>query len=189
MDNFKSDDSYSKRAYGGYRKLAFYENSTIVYDLTVIFCGKYVDKGSRTYDQMVQAARSGRQNIAEGSMAAVTSRKAEIKLVGVARASLEELLLDYQDFLRQRGLGLWVKDDHRVRVIRGLSYRTNRTYKIYMSYMMSAEPAANAIICLIHQANYLLDRQIQALEKQFVVEGGYTEELFKKRMEYRSRRR
>ncbi len=188
MDNNKSDNSFSKRAYGGYRNLFSYQNSTIVYDLTVVFCSKYVDKFSRTHDQMVQAARSGRQNIAEGSMAAVSSRKSEIKLVGVARASLEELLLDYQDFLRQRGLKLWDKNDPRVKGIRALSYRTNRTYETYKSYVSAPESAANVIICLIHQANYLLDRQLQSLEKQFIQEGGYTEQLFKKRIEYRNKR-
>lgn len=187
MDNNKRDSFSSKKTYGGYRKLLSYQTSTIVYDLTVIFCAKYIDKRSRTHDQMVQAGRSGRQNIAEGSMAAVTSRKTEIKLVGVARASLEELLLDFQDFLRQRGLKLWSKDDPRVKEIRELGYKTNRSYKTYISYMTNPESAANVIICLIHQTNYLLDRQLQSLEKQFIRVGGFTEQLFKKRIEYRKK--
>ena len=99
------------QSHGGYRNLKSYQTTTLIYDLTVDFCGRYVSKFSRTVDQMTQAARSGRQNIAEGSQVSGTSKKSEIKLVGVARASLEELLNDYEDFLRQRGLELWEKDD------------------------------------------------------------------------------
>jgi len=95
--------------HGGYRKLKSFQSAELVYDATVKFCDRFIDKRSRTHDQMVQAARSGRQNIAEGSQASGTSKKTELKLVGVARASLEELLLDYEDFLRQRGLALWGK--------------------------------------------------------------------------------
>jgi len=90
--------------HGGYRELKSYQNAEIVYDATVRFCDRFVDRRSRTHDQMVQAARSDKQNIAEGSMASGTSKKTELKLVNVARASLEELLLDYEDFLRQRKL-------------------------------------------------------------------------------------
>jgi restriction system protein len=96
--------------HGGYRKLRSFQTAQAVYDATVIFCNRFIERRSRTHDQMVQAARSGVQNIAEGSMASATSKKTELKLTGVARASLEELLLDYQDFLRQRGLRLWDKD-------------------------------------------------------------------------------
>src|SRR3970040_2102076 len=96
--------------HGGYRELKSYQNAEIVYDATLKFCDRFVDRRSRTHDQMVQAARSGKQNIAEGSMASGTSKKTELKLVGVARASIEELLLDFQDFLRQKGLPLWGKD-------------------------------------------------------------------------------
>src|SRR3990172_1393640 len=96
--------------HGGYRKLRSFQSAQMVYDATIIFCDRFVDKRSRTYDQMVQAARSGVQNIAEGSMASATSKKTELKLTNVAKASLEELLLDYEDFLRQRGLCLWNKN-------------------------------------------------------------------------------
>src|SRR5216684_1484338 len=109
-------------AHGGYRELKSFQQAELVYDLTVKFCDRFVDKRSRTHDQMVQAARSGRQNIAEGSQASGTSKKFELKLVGVARASLEELLLDYEDFLRQRGLALWGKDHPTARVVRRLAY-------------------------------------------------------------------
>lgn len=176
--------------HGGYRTLKSYQTTTIIYDLTVEFCKIYLtDKSDkinlsyRTIDQMVQAARSGRQNIAEGSQASLTSKKTEIKLVSVARASLEELLIDYEDFLRQRGLKLWDKDDPKAREIRTL---TDRTYSTYQTYLSEPEKAANTLICLIHQANYLLDHQLQSLESAFLKDGGYSENLFKKRLENRS---
>src|SRR4030095_3562234 len=115
-------------AHGGYRQLKSFQHAELVYDATVKFCDRFIDKRSRTHDQMVQAARSGRQNIAEGSQASGTSKKTELKLVGVARASLEELLLDYEDFLRQRGFVLWGKDHSTARTVRSLAYRQNRTY-------------------------------------------------------------
>ena len=129
-------------------------------------------------DQMVQAARSGRQNIAEGCQASGTSKKTEIKLVNVARASLEELLLDYEDYLRQHGLKMWSKEDPNARNIRALAYRSDKSYTTYRSYLESPETAANTIICLIHQANYLLDRQLKALEQDFLKNGGFTERLY-----------
>ena len=167
-------------AHGGYRKLKSFQQAELVYDATVKFCDRFIDKRSRTHDQMVQAARSGRQNIAEGSQASGTSKKFELKLVGVARASLEELLLDYEDFLRQRGLALWRKHDSTARTIRRLAYEKNRTYLTYRTYIedSSAEISANTIICLVHQANYLLDRQLQQLEAAFLQEGGFTERLY-----------
>src|SRR4030095_12426627 len=142
--------------HGGYRELKSYQNAEIVYDATVVFCDRFVDRRSRTHDQMVQAARSGKQNIAEGSMASGTSKKTELKLVGVARASLEELLLDYEDFLRQRKLRLWGKNHPTAQAARKLVYRTNRTYETYNPYIEEATPevAANTLICLINQTNY-----------------------------------
>lgn len=174
-----------KTNHGGYRNLKSYQTATFVYDLTVVFVEKYIDKYSRTRDQMIQAARSGRQNIAEGSQASATSKKTEIKLVGVARASLEELLIDYEDYLRQHNLKLWEKESDQARAIRGLAYKSYRTNSTYETYLTSAEDFANCLICLIHQANYLLERQLQALEKAFLQEGGYTENLFKRRLEQR----
>src|SRR5512132_4299906 len=114
--------------HGGYRKLLSFQIAESVYDGTVQFCDTFIDKRSRTHDQMVQAARSGRQNIAEGRMASATSKKTELKLTGVARASLEELLLDYQDFLRQKGLPLWGKDHPTAVAVRKLAYINNRSY-------------------------------------------------------------
>jgi four helix bundle suffix protein len=137
---------------------------------------------------MVQAARSGKQNIAEGSMASGTSRKIELKLVGIARASLEELLLDYQDFLRQKGLALWGKDSPKAKAIRQLAYGEDTSYRTYETYL-EAEPevAANTLICLIHQANYLLDRLLRQLEQRFLEEGGFTERLYQARLKSRKR--
>src|SRR3990167_790797 len=121
--------------HGGYRELKSYQNAEIDYYATVKFCDRLVDRRSRTHDQMVQAARSGKQNIAEGSMASGTSKKTELKLVGVARASLEELLLDFQDFLRQRGLPLWGKEHEQAKDVRNLCYQKNRSYETYKTYV------------------------------------------------------
>jgi four helix bundle suffix protein len=169
--------------HGGYRGLKSFQHAELVYDATVKFCDRFIDTRSRTHDQMVQAARSGRQNIAEGSQASGTSKKFELKLVGVARASLEELLLDYEDFLRQRGFNLWGKEYPAAQVVRRLAYEENRSYATYSSYIEKASPeiAANTVICLIHQTNYLLDHQLRQLEKAFLQEGGFTERLYKAR--------
>ncbi len=186
------------RPSGGYRRLRSFQVAEIVYDGTVSFCDRFVNKRSRTHDQMVQAARSGRQNIAEGSRASATSSQTELRLVNVARASLDELLLDYEDFLRQRGLPQWGKDDPQAQKVRAVgrvnqtdpSDRTDRSdAKAYEPWLAHADPAvvANALICLIHQANYLLDRQIAGLEKQFIEEGGYSERLHAARLQERQR--
>ncbi len=188
------------RPSGGYRKLRSFQVTTIIYDATVSFCDRFMDRRSRTVDQMVQAARSGRQNIAEGSRASAASSQTELRLVNVARASLDELLLDFEDFLRQHGLAQWAKDDHRALAVRevGKEHRTDRSDPTdqsdedpYGPWLAHADPAvvANAIICLIHQANYLLDRQIAGLEKQFIQEGGYSERLAAARIEERARQR
>jgi four helix bundle suffix protein len=161
----------------------------IIFDATVKFCDRFIDRRSRTHDQMVQAARSGKQNIAEGSAASGTSKKTELKLVGVARASLEELLIDFQDFLRQHDLKLWGKDHLKAREIRGLCYRKDRSYKTYKAYIEeeNSETAANAAICLVHQANFLLDQQLRQLEKTFLEEGGFTERLYRVRSQIRKK--
>lgn len=174
--------------HGGYRNLKSFEAATLVYDLTVEFAARYVSAKSRTNDQMVQAARSGRQNIAEGSQASGTSKKTELKLVNVARASLEELLLDFEDFLRQRSLPLWGKDSPNARTVRALAHKTDKSYETYESYLGDPESAANMLICLIHQANYLLDQQPRVLEKQFLEEGGFTERLYRARSGNRTNR-
>nr|MBC8362915.1 four helix bundle protein [Candidatus Desulfatibia profunda] len=186
------DESDSLRLippHGGYKDLQSYRMSEIVHDATVVFCNRFVSRFSRTHDQMVQAARSGKQNIAEGSMASGTSKKTELKLIGVARASLEELLLDYQDYLRQHNLSLWGKDHPKAKEVRGLCYRKDRSYLTYKPYIENSPPeiAANTMICVIHQANYLLDQQLRALEKEFLEEGGFTERLYRTRSQMRNR--
>jgi len=183
------------RPSGGYRELRSFQVATIIYDATAAFCDRFVDKRSRTHDQMVQAARSGRQNIAEGSRASATSSQTELHLVNVARASLDELLLDYEDFLRQRALPQWAKDDPEARKVRavGVQHRTDPSDRSdpsdYSPWLASPDPAvvANAVICLIHQANYLLDRQTTALERGFVKEGGYREQLAAARIAERAK--
>jgi four helix bundle protein len=120
--------------HGGYQELQSYQMAEIVYDATVVFCDRFVNRCSRTHDQMVQAARSGKQNIAEGSMASGTSEKTKLKLIGVARASLEELLLDFKDFLRQHSKPLWGKDHPLAKEVRGLCYQKDRSYRTYKTY-------------------------------------------------------
>ena len=181
--------------HGGYRKLRSFQTSQMVYDATVVFCERFIERTSRTRDQMVQAARSGVQNIAEGSMASATSKKTELKLTGVARASLEELLLDYEDFLRQRGLLQWAKDSPEATAVRG-RYKSewsdgsdaSDNSDPYSFRTASVETAANTLICLINQASFLLGRQIQRLEESFVNEGGFTERLYQSRMKSRTNR-
>lgn len=189
------------RPSGGYRRLRTFRVTTIIYDATVAFCQRFVDKHSRTIDQMVQAARSGRQNIAEGSRASATSSQTELRLVNVARASLDELLLDYEDFLRQRNLEQWEKDSPQAREVRALSNRDQTDMSdpadrsggssAYVRWLDHHDPAvvANALICLIHQANYLLDRQIAGLESSFIQEGGYSERLAAARIEEREKQK
>ncbi len=177
--------------HGGYQNLQSFQMAEIVYDATVVFCNRFIVRRSRTHDQMVQAARSGKQNIAEGSMASATSKKTELKLIGVARASLEELLIDFKDYLRQQGLALWGKDHQKAKEVRSLCYRKDRSYTTYKTYIESSPPeiAANAMICVIHQTNYLLDQQLRALEKDFLDKGGFTERLYQARSQARSRGR
>ena len=169
-----------------YKSLKSYEQATHIYDFTVEFCDAYIDRKSRTHDQMVQAARSGKQNIAEGSTER-TSNKNELHLLGVARASFQELLEDYEDFLRQKNLKQWNKNEPAALAVRQLVYQSYLSYQSYRSYLAKPESAANTAICLIHQANFLLDRQIKSLETQFIKEGGYTERLARQRMEEKKR--
>jgi restriction system protein len=181
---------------GGYRDLRSFQAATVVYDATVVFCERFLDRRSRTVDQMIQAARSGRQNIAEGSRASTASSQTELRLVGVARASLDELLLDYEDFLRQRGQRSWVKDDPDSVAVREAARRRFRPtpddpFGPYAPWLENPDPAvvANAVICLIHQTNYLLDRQLAALERAFIGGGGYSERLASARIAERAKRR
>lgn len=168
----------------GYKYLRTYQLSTVIYDLTVEFCDLFIDKRSRTHDQMVQAARSGKQNIAEGYCE--KSLKMYIKLLGVAMASLIELKEDYEDFLRQRKLTLWDKDSREVREFRGFRVVGNPP-RIPQCPGIPRNPqiAANLLFTLCQQTTYLLSRQISALEEKFIREGGYSENLFQKRLNQR----
>jgi four helix bundle suffix protein len=174
--------------HGGYEQLRSYQKSQVVYDATVRFCERFISKRSRTHDQMVQAARSGNKNIAEGSQVSGTSKESELKLVSVARGSLEELLGDYQDYLRQNGHLRWDKNSREALYVRKLGSRPDSSYESYRPYIetRSAEVVANIIICLIHQANYLLDQQIRRLEKDFVREGGLRERMMRARLDARA---
>jgi four helix bundle suffix protein len=174
--------------HGGYQNLLSYRKAEIVYDVTVKFCAKYLDRPDRTVDQMVQAARSGKQNIVEASMASGTSKETEIKLTNVARASLEELLVDYQDFLRTRDLRLWGKDSREALFVRKLGASNDASYETYRPYFETRPPevVANIIICLIHQTNYLLDQQIRQLEQAFLKEGGLRERMTRARLAARA---
>lgn len=171
--------------HGGYRKLRSYQTAELVYDATVAFCDRFIDKRSRTHDQMVQAARSGVRNIAEGSMASATSKKIELKLTSVARASLEELLLDFESFLRQKGLRTWSKDSPEAVKVRQRRLSDGSDE----SDLSDPETAANTLICLINQTSYLLGRQIRKLEQQFLNEGGFTERLYNARSRVRTWRK
>jgi four helix bundle suffix protein len=170
--------------HGGYRKLFAFQRAEVVYDATVRFCARFLDRRDRTTDQMIQAARSGKQNIIEGSMASGTSKETEIKLTNVARASLEELLADYEDFLRSRKLPLWNKDHPRAVAIRQMARAGHSSNASYAAYVEQGTPeeSANTVICLVHQANYLLDQHIRRLETTFVQEGGLRERMTRARL-------
>ena len=184
--------------HGGYRHLKSFQVAQLVYDVTVRFCDRYIKKCSRTHDQMVQAARSGVQNIAEGSQASGTSKKTEIKLTNVARASLEELRLDYEDFLRQRGLPLWSRADPRRQALIDRRCATADEVAAWVlecgqrgpggqsGQVDYAEPTANAALALLAVACALLNRQITVLAAAFENEGGFTERLFRVRSQTRA---
>jgi four helix bundle suffix protein len=179
--------------HGGYRNLLSYRKTEIIFDATVRFCDRFIDRRSRTHDQMVQAARSGKQNIVEASIASGTSKEMEIKLTNVARASLEELLEDYRDFLRTRGAPLWEKECREALYVRRLgsqSSGSHESYETYRAFIETRPPEvlANIVICLIHQATYLLDRQLKQLEQAFLKEGGLRERMTRARLEARKRR-
>lgn len=175
--------------HGGYENLLSFRKARIVYDGTVRFCERFLDRRDRTVDQMVQAARSGKQNILEGSQASGTSKETELKLVNVARASLEELLEDYRDFLRTRGHPLWDKNSKEALFVRKIGARNDVSYESYRTYVDTrpSEIVANILVCLIHQTNYLLDQQLRALERAFLAEGGLRERMTRARLEARGK--
>lgn len=197
------DDRPIIGSHGGFRNLHAFKLAEVVYDATVVFCERFVDPQSRTTDQMIQAARSGRQNIAEGSVDSGTSKKSELYLTNIARGSLVELMLDYEDYLRQNGLPLWDKDDVRCLKIRSVAfnpsnpsnssnsrsrYRKDIAYPLYAKFFERTNPvvAANTAICLCHQATFLLNRLLLRLEKDFVEHGGLTEKMYRARSRART---
>lgn len=176
---------------GDYQTLLSFQKAEVIYDITFRFANKYLSRGDRTIDQMIQSARSGKQNILEGSKAGTTSKEMEIKLTNVGRASLEELLRDYLDFLRVRDLTLWDKDSKEARFVRNLGRKTPQTFELYREFVETRPPEviANIAICLIHQANYLIDQQLKTLEKEFIEQGGLRERMTRARLNYRNRHR
>jgi restriction system protein len=184
--SYKNYNRYKKsEEKGGYRALAFFQQAEIIYDFTVEFCRRFISS-PRQKDQMEQAARSGKQNIAEGYLQ--KSLESRIKLLGVARGSLEELLNDYLDFLRQRGLPIWEKTSPLAQAVRKIAYNRDKNYNHYKIYLSSPEKAANAMVCLINQTNQLLDQKLRWTEEKFVKEGGFRENLFKKRLAFRQKK-
>jgi len=172
---------------GDYRTLLSFPKAEVVYDITFRFAHKFLSKGDRTIDQMIQSARSGKKNILEGSKAGTTSKETEIKLTNVARASLEELLDDYIDYLRARDLKLWDKDSKEARYVRNMARKTPQTYEHYREFVETRPPevVANIALCLIHQTNYLIDQQLRRLEKDFIEQGGLRERMSRVRLEQR----
>lgn len=175
--------------HGGYRNLKSFQKAEIIYDGTVFFCNRFFNKYDRTIDQMVQAARSGKQNIAEGSMASATSKETEIKLTNVARASLDELMNDYQDYLRIHKLKLWKREDRLSIRFDELNRDHSATYETFKKGIEHKDPeiSANVLLCLIRLTIFLLGKQITSLEKAFVNEGGLRERMLKARLRKRNK--
>lgn len=171
-----------------YKKLLSYRKAEVIYDITYYFCHKYLARNDRTIDQMIQAARSGKQNIVEGSAASTTSKETEIKLVNVAKASLHELLVDYEDYLRTRTFRQWEFESVEMNAMRQLS-RTHNESDFYMHLIATRPPEtiANISIVLIKQTDYLLFKQLESLCKNFVQQGGIRERMFQARKEYREK--
>ena len=172
---------------GGFAELKSYQKSLIIFEGTACFVRRFLKNGDRTIDQMIQAARSGKQNIIEGSAAAVISKETEIKLTGVAMASLEELLEDYKDYLRIHNLTIWDKNSIPALAVRKLAYRKDECYDTYRPYLESRSDGtcANIMICQINQCTYLLRRQLKKLAEEFPLHGGIRERMTKARLNYR----
>lgn len=172
---------------GDYRTLLSFQKAEVIYDITFRFAHRYLTKGDRTIDQMIQSARSGKKNILEGSKAGRTSKETEIFLTGVGRSSLEELLDDYLDYLRARDLPIWDKDSKEALFVRKLGRTTPQSFEVYREFVETRPPEviANIALCLIHQTNYLIDQQLLRLEKDFIEQGGLKERMTRARLEYR----
>ena len=193
-DRNESHDSHSSHFLsprGDYRTFFSYQKSAVIYEITFRFCQRFLQRGDRTIDQMIQAARSGKQNIIEGSKAGTTSKEMEIKLTNVARASLEELLEDYRDFLRVRDHPIWDKDSKQALYVRSLATKNPPSFDSFRNFTETrpAETVANIAICLINQANYLLDRQLKSLGAKFLKTGGLREQMTQARLEAREEQR
>lgn len=172
---------------GNYRNLIAFQKAECIYDITYYFAHTHLQKGDRTVDQMVQAARSGRQNIAEGSAAAATSSETEIKLINVARASLQELLLDYEDFLRTRNLVKWDADSEKAKKTRSVcSMHNDSPFYVEAIKLRSPETTANIAITLIHQTDVFLRKLLDRLQADFVRCGGIKEQMYKARTDFRN---
>ncbi len=173
--------------HGGYKKLKSYQKALVIYDATRYFCARFFPKDRRQTDQMEQAARSGKQNIVEGSLASATSKQTEIHLTNVAKASLGELLEDYEDFLRVNRLPAWEKNDPQARCLTDRSRQAEDSYDRYRADIENASPeiSANTIRHLILQTTFLLSRQIQRLEQEFLEQGGIRERMTAARLEAR----
>jgi four helix bundle suffix protein len=172
---------------GNYRTLIAYQKAECIYDVTYYFAHRYLEKGDRTVDQMIQAARSGKQNIAEGSAASTTSAETELKLINVARASFQELLIDFEDYLRTHQLEIWGQGDARLAQTRAICSRHNDT-AYYMAQIVhrSAATIANIAITLIHQEDVVLRKLLERLQNDFVKNGGIREQMFAARIAYRN---
>ena len=196
----KNDNEHLIPPHGGYCKLVTYRLGNLIYDATAAFCEHFIDRKDRTFDQMVQAARSGVANIVEGSQASAASKKTELKLTNVAKASQEELLEDYRSFLRQRNLKIWDAQSVEAKIIRESRPETLSQLRQLMALLVSdlsdksdksdknaikQEVAANTMICLINQETFLLGRQIARLAADFEEQGGFTERLYRVRSEKR----
>lgn len=169
-----------------YRKLISYQKAEAIYDLTFRFKERFLEHGDRTIDQMVQAARSEKQNIVEGRAAAATSRETEIKLYNVARASLQELLIDYEDYLRTRNLCKWTKEHPRANMLRETCQSHNDTaYFCSLEQRCDAEELCNMVICLIYQVDRMLEKLIEYAKADFLRDGGVREQMTKARLEAR----
>jgi four helix bundle suffix protein len=188
MENDKQNPEGFIPLHGGYRNLITYQKAEIIYDGTIYFTNRFFGKYDRTIGQMVQAARSGKQNIAEASMASATSKETEIKLTNVVRASLEELKIDYEDFLRTNKHDIWGIDHLLTKRFREINRTPNATYETYRRAIENQKPeiCANSMICLISIVTYLLNRQIKALETAFINEGGLRERMTKARIDKRN---
>jgi four helix bundle suffix protein len=174
--------------HGGYEKLLSYQKALIVYDATVQFCDRFISKKSRTHDQMIQAARSGKQNILEGSEASGMSKETELKLTSVARASQKELLEDYRDFMRNGGIQEWSRDHRYALRLRELNRTPGATYQTFKKGIEHPEAAicANVIVGLIKVTCYLLDQQLRRLERDFLQQGGLRERMTRARLAVRA---